>query len=388
LYRSARVSQGRTVLYTRSASSAISPPSARRAMSEPTVALKKATSLEHPFNKPTADVILRSKDGIEFKVHKFILAESSPLFEDLFSLPQTIPGSPRSSNIRILSQDDSDLPVIDMTEDSYVINDLLHFVYPIPDPTFSSISRAAAVMGAAQKYQMSEALSLTSKQMGLFAQKEPLRVFALGCHYKNFDLARLAALLGVGKSQMRAPVEELDLITGRVYCRLLCHLEALHKIDKDLSQASGYAWIPQGLPSLIPPNGGNRVEWNASVIPSWFSCGQPESVCSYARGADGQAFKYRAPISQSNWFIKAWWRDYMDAVVLAMKTQGYSGDRATSEPIVNAAIQTASSCASSCGQHNNVQAFRAFTEFLKEEIDGRLTEVRLGRNPHRTQHKY
>ena len=45
-------------------------------------------TLEHPFNKPTADVILRSSDDVDFRVHKVILAEASPVFEGMFSIPQ------------------------------------------------------------------------------------------------------------------------------------------------------------------------------------------------------------------------------------------------------------------------------------------------------------
>ena len=41
-----------------------------------------------PFDKLSADVILRSSDRVDFRVHRTILVEASPVFSDMFSLPQ------------------------------------------------------------------------------------------------------------------------------------------------------------------------------------------------------------------------------------------------------------------------------------------------------------
>ncbi|KAI0798474.1 hypothetical protein BC629DRAFT_1500088, partial [Irpex lacteus] len=40
-----------------------------------------------PFNEDDADVIIRSKDNLHFRVHKLFLMKASPVFEGMFSLP-------------------------------------------------------------------------------------------------------------------------------------------------------------------------------------------------------------------------------------------------------------------------------------------------------------
>ncbi|KAH9018773.1 hypothetical protein EDB83DRAFT_2232001, partial [Lactarius deliciosus] len=52
-----------------------------------------------------ADVIVRSSDHVDFCVHKAILATSSPVFNDMFSLAQpsnheAVDGSPHCPAIR------------------------------------------------------------------------------------------------------------------------------------------------------------------------------------------------------------------------------------------------------------------------------------------------
>ncbi|EMD39269.1 hypothetical protein CERSUDRAFT_122690 [Gelatoporia subvermispora B] len=53
----------------------------------------------HPFTKSSADVIIRSSDGVDFRVHRIVLAEASPVFEGMFSLPQG-PRSAKDANCR------------------------------------------------------------------------------------------------------------------------------------------------------------------------------------------------------------------------------------------------------------------------------------------------
>ncbi|KAJ7206395.1 hypothetical protein GGX14DRAFT_310226, partial [Mycena pura] len=53
---------------------------------------------------PDADAILRSRDGADFYIHTVILSLVSPVFETMFSLPQSPPTSA--------------IPIIRMEEDS------------------------------------------------------------------------------------------------------------------------------------------------------------------------------------------------------------------------------------------------------------------------------
>jgi len=92
---------------------------------------------------PHGDVIVQSCDLINFRVHKSMLAMSSPFFDDLFSLPQP-------------SDDETidGLPVVRLSEDAEVLNGLLTMLYPIPSKMPSSYDKVLALLVASQKYDM------------------------------------------------------------------------------------------------------------------------------------------------------------------------------------------------------------------------------------------
>ena len=73
------------------------------------------------FEVPDANIIIRSSDLIDFRVHKSVLAMSSPFFKDLLSLPQ--PSDSETSD---------GLPVIELSEDSELLHTLVSMLYPLP----------------------------------------------------------------------------------------------------------------------------------------------------------------------------------------------------------------------------------------------------------------
>ncbi|KAG2352484.1 hypothetical protein BDR07DRAFT_1498182 [Suillus spraguei] len=89
-----------------------------------------------PFNNPNHDIILRSADGVDFYHFKLILSLVSPIFGDMFTLPQN------ASELAV--------PVL-VTEPSTILHPLLLLSYPSAsaDPIFSSIDDAKAVLEAA-----------------------------------------------------------------------------------------------------------------------------------------------------------------------------------------------------------------------------------------------
>ena len=73
-----------------------------------------------PFDVPDANLIIRSSDYVDFRVHKPVLAMSSPFFKDLLSLPQ-----PHDSDTV------DGLPMIQFSEDSELLNCLFSMLYPL-----------------------------------------------------------------------------------------------------------------------------------------------------------------------------------------------------------------------------------------------------------------
>jgi hypothetical protein len=79
------------------------------------------TSPPETFDLPDADLIIRSSDLVDFRVHKSVLALTSPFFKDLLSLPQ--PSDSESVD---------GLPVVQLSEGSELVNTLVSMLYPVP----------------------------------------------------------------------------------------------------------------------------------------------------------------------------------------------------------------------------------------------------------------
>ena len=92
---------------------------------------------------PEASIILQSSDHAKFRVHKSVLAMSSPFFKDLLSLPQP-------------SDDElvDGLPVVELPEDAGLLNSLISLLYPISPVIPSSYEKVFALLAACQKYEM------------------------------------------------------------------------------------------------------------------------------------------------------------------------------------------------------------------------------------------
>ena len=79
-----------------------------------------ASSHVEPLVVPDANIIIRSSDLVDFRVHKPTLAMASPVFKDILSLPQ-----PSDSEIV------DGLPMVKLSEGSELLNSLISILYPI-----------------------------------------------------------------------------------------------------------------------------------------------------------------------------------------------------------------------------------------------------------------
>ncbi|OAX40166.1 hypothetical protein K503DRAFT_715050 [Rhizopogon vinicolor AM-OR11-026] len=140
-----------------------------------------SSTAQAPFDNHDCGIILRSSDGVNFHVFKLVLSLVSPLFEGMFTLPQS-------------QSDASSVPVIPMTESSTTLNSLLLLCYPAATPTFNCLDDAKVVLEAAKKYDMGEALSRASDLiMAQFLQTESLELYALSCRFGWKHHAQTAA---------------------------------------------------------------------------------------------------------------------------------------------------------------------------------------------------
>ena len=83
--------------------------------------INSATPPLEPIELPDANFIIQSSDNVNFRVHKSVLALASPFFKDLLSLPQ--PSD---------SETIDGLPVVQLSENSELLNSLVTMLYPVP----------------------------------------------------------------------------------------------------------------------------------------------------------------------------------------------------------------------------------------------------------------
>lgn len=141
---------------------------------------KHVTIAQAPFNDKDADVILRSRDKVDFYVHKVVLSLASPFFKGMFTLVQA-------------PSDSKQVPVIDMTEDSTTLDYLLRYCFPVRKPVISDIPTAVGVLEAAKKYGLEEALEGVQGVFHPLAASDPLQLYAISCHFGWEVLAKEAA---------------------------------------------------------------------------------------------------------------------------------------------------------------------------------------------------
>ena len=93
-----------------------------------------------PSRVPDANLVLRSSDLVDFRVHKSVLALVSPFFEDLLSLPQPSDGEIVDG-----------LPVIRMSEDSGLLSCLVSILYPVPKVIPNSYEKVLHLLSICQR---------------------------------------------------------------------------------------------------------------------------------------------------------------------------------------------------------------------------------------------
>ncbi|KAL4255549.1 BTB domain-containing protein, partial [Pleurotus pulmonarius] len=170
----------------------------------------------YEFNASDADIVLVSNDAepFEFRAHKCILAAASPFFRTMFSLSHHNPPSSTTPA----------LPLIPVSEPKTIIETLLQFIYPIPDPPISTLEELTSMLGAAIKYEF-ECLIASLRKLLIsphFLTSQPVRVFAIACRFDLDEEAQLASRYTLRVNVLDCPLsDELKHISAYSYHQLL-----------------------------------------------------------------------------------------------------------------------------------------------------------------------
>ncbi|KAG8991617.1 hypothetical protein FRB94_012365 [Tulasnella sp. JGI-2019a] len=107
-----------------------------------------AMEVPHEFKMTSpGDCILRSSDGVDYKVFKNTLSLVSPVFQSMFDLPQTSNETPRGL-------DSTDLPVISVSESSPTLSAILLITYPCRVFSFENLDPVFDTIKAFDKYDI------------------------------------------------------------------------------------------------------------------------------------------------------------------------------------------------------------------------------------------
>ena len=102
------------------------------------------------FDRPDADIVLRSQDSHDIQVLKIYIVNSSPV---LGKLIQGVLDSPSNANA------EESLPVLQLPESGEILECLLTFVLPVTPCVPSTLEEIMELLSVAQKYQMEATLS-------------------------------------------------------------------------------------------------------------------------------------------------------------------------------------------------------------------------------------
>ncbi|KAJ6592773.1 hypothetical protein B0H19DRAFT_1245599 [Mycena capillaripes] len=197
-------------------------------------------TVRSPFDNASADLILRSSDGIDFHVHRLVLSLASSVFTDMFTVPQPFsePG----------------VPTVQMAESSVVLDMALRFWYPGAEPpTVQTLDELRAVLETlVMKYDMHFFLHAAKKHLRGYLEDDPVAVFAIACRHEWKDIALEAA-----RCSLRLPLRtfqsarpaQLKYMTADTYHTLLHYHSECGRVAASATsslQWVTYAHIPGG----------------------------------------------------------------------------------------------------------------------------------------------
>jgi hypothetical protein len=146
-----------------------------------------------PFDNTSADVILRSSDGIDFHVHRLVLSLASSVFKDMFTFPQ-----PNSEPA---------VPTVPVSESAVVLDMALRFWYPGAEPpvvqTLDELRQTLEAL--VMKYDMQFVVPVAKKELRAYLENDPVAVFAIACRLEWEDIALEAA-----RESLRLPLRSFD----------------------------------------------------------------------------------------------------------------------------------------------------------------------------------
>ncbi|KAH9893461.1 hypothetical protein C8Q73DRAFT_697019 [Cubamyces lactineus] len=301
-----------------------------------------------PFDTQDADLVLRSKDSVDFRVSRSILELASP------TILQKAPLLKVSDTEDKEAVAASGPPIHPIPEDSVVLNALLRMCYPVDHPQLSDLDLLLDVLFAARNYGMKKAEQAIRGTWRAHIDKAPLRLYlaAACCGWADEAWACATALV----QQYDIPsihaqyLPEMETMVNRAYLRLIFFLVARSK---------------------------------AATSPYTLSLGDayPQRPCNSAFSGSNCSVRY--PYSFSTSSPPSWSASCFTSFVAALQDRPLGSTLSLTAEHVKSFLRTAASsqCASmsqtKCGAAENVSWACAVVECYAREVDIVVGKVEL-----------
>ncbi|TFK85304.1 hypothetical protein K466DRAFT_552303 [Polyporus arcularius HHB13444] len=305
-----------------------------------------------PFDSKDANLILRSSDGVDFRVHKPIIALASPVL-DAFCSPAPQPPPPPASRRH------RKRPVVELSEPSEVLDMFLRFIYPVPEPSIT-LDDVAILLELSRRY----AASCVASRMRLHLlrpehlESDSLRVYALASLADMDDVALIAARHTLAHSPPGpGQLAELRTLPGHALVRLMdyrkkCMQAAASVTDLDQRGSLAVPWWIQ-------------LQWRRFCF---------LSECGYGCA--------KMPRRRLRWHktvsgcvdVPEWWVEYMDAVGMALR-QRLDPGVARAQSLVRSAVEKAVGCSKCAGRV--FWDMEDFAKILEAAVEEAISSVEL-----------
>ncbi|KAJ7288499.1 hypothetical protein C8J57DRAFT_1280465, partial [Mycena rebaudengoi] len=311
----------------------------------------KRTIASSPFDDTAADVIIRSSDNVHFYVYKLLLSLASPIFADIFTLPQ--PEDHRGSNSH---------QVAEVSESSETLYRLLSWCDPRSVP-MASVEDVLAVLQAADKYCMDKVMKHAADILMLSSvhlEREPMKIFAVAVRYRLMEVAAVAAkytLRFSWEEQMKQHVPELKAIPASITHQLGGYQLACKRAAAAVAAVPAVPALPGVSAAAVAATMIERISKERPAF-KMFKIQSRFSNCPI-----GECFSSGQP-----W--KGWFLQYLTAV----KADLY--DRPSVTTIDGRLLRESKLFAlcPNCGEVNYAKLWE-LTQFLVQEVNQVLSEV-------------
>jgi hypothetical protein len=316
-----------------------------------------------PFSIPDANFIIRSSDSVDFRVHKSVLAMGSPFFKDLLSLPQPPDGEFVDG-----------LPMVQLFEDSELLNNLVSMLYPVRPVIPNSYEKVYHLLAACQKYDMVSMQSSIRVEVnrGEFpapkgAEAFPAYAIASGrglipemanAARKTLDYPLTFEILGEGLRLFEGWALR-DLVNFRKRCRdsFISCLDSFLEVQ---TLGPSDIWIGHGCPEVMS----NRPSWGPPES-TWSGAPQSWSGGALEPAVPGDTPK---PNVFPHWLCKLLSQNKRD-----LKQQAFTHPLAIPSKIRGEYLTALKSHASCCKSCPKVHIENGFTYCA--ELESKLTEA-------------